>query len=323
MAKGRDGHYLLSGRHTSTIYKINGTDGAVIWRLGGRRSDFALGDGVRFGFQHHARYLVEDPAGARDVVTLFDNSVYGSESAGGRDKEVRVNPWSRGKYLALDHAANTATLVRALEPPAVLGVAPAAGDPPILTKSQGSLQTLPGGGALVNWGSEGQITEYDAAGGVVFHAFLGRDFLRTRLQNYRAFRFNWTGLSPETPAVLAEQSAVDGTVRLFVSWNGDTVTKTWRFTWAEESPAAGAGGAAATVWRDKAVARRGFETSTRIVQPSGVRISSVQAEALDAAGRVLGVSAQVGVQRALTREMVPDGAAPAGQKTLGGVGDEL
>lgn len=337
LAKGKDGHYLVSARHASTVFKINSTDGSVIWRLGGNHSDFALGEGVRFGFQHHARYFIEDtttddqPHNRRDVISLFDNSVYGSESAAGTGNEIRINPYSRGKYIALDHAAQTATLVRALEPPAVFpGLAK--GDVPILARSQGSLQSLPGGGDFVNWGSEGQITEYDSQGKPVFHAFLGRGFLRERLQNYRAFRFNWTGISPETPAIYAEESLADtdsessGTVRLFVSWNGDTVTQSWRFTWTEEvleGESNGKPAAQATkVLREKVVLRRGFETSTRVYRPSDVRISSIRAEALDAAGRVLGVSSLVGVQQALSRSIVSESErqvkeAAVRQKTMG------
>lgn len=304
MTKGHDGHYLVSARHASTIFKINGTDGSIIWRLGGNHSDFVLGDSVRFGFQHHARYFVQDFRGQRDVLTLFDNAVYGSESAG-TGHEVRVSDHSRGKYIQLDHTTRppTALLMRALEPPAVAAPEQAIGDLPILTKSQGSLQSLPGGGHLINWGSAGQITEYSADGHPVFHAFLGRGWLRERLQNYRVFRFNWTGISPETPALLAEESAGDGTVRFFVSWNGDTVTKAWRFAWVEETDIFGADGKTtiAKTRKEKVVARRGFETSTRVQRSRAVRMAAVQADALDAEGRVLGVSSHVEVQPALTK----------------------
>ncbi len=37
-----------------------------------------------------------------ELISLFDNSVYGSESAG-EDKQVILYPYSRGKYIALDH----------------------------------------------------------------------------------------------------------------------------------------------------------------------------------------------------------------------------
>ncbi|HMC75638.1 MAG TPA: arylsulfotransferase family protein, partial [Vicinamibacterales bacterium] len=38
----RDGNFLVSARNTHTIYKINRKTGAVMWRLGGKRSDFEL-----------------------------------------------------------------------------------------------------------------------------------------------------------------------------------------------------------------------------------------------------------------------------------------
>ena len=72
ITKGDDRHYLLSARHVSTIYKINGTDVTVIWRLGGERSNFVLGPNTTFGFQHHARY-VEVGTGSLEEISLFDN----------------------------------------------------------------------------------------------------------------------------------------------------------------------------------------------------------------------------------------------------------
>ena len=161
IAKGVDGHYLISARHASTILKINGSDGSIIWRLGGNKSDFTLGPDVEFGFQHHVRYL---PGGdtSVDLISLFDNSVYGSESAG--ENDVQIFPYSRGKYIKLDHDEHTATVDQLFNPP----------NNDILVKSQGSLQTLPGGNVLINWGSEGQITEYSPSGDVIYHAHLDR-----------------------------------------------------------------------------------------------------------------------------------------------------
>ena len=50
-----DGNFILSARHTHGVYKIARGDGRVIWRLGGKRSDFAHGPGTRFVLQHDAR----------------------------------------------------------------------------------------------------------------------------------------------------------------------------------------------------------------------------------------------------------------------------
>ena len=51
-----DGNFLVSSRNTSTIYKIDRATGKIIWRLGGKKSDFKLGPGVRFDWQHCARW---------------------------------------------------------------------------------------------------------------------------------------------------------------------------------------------------------------------------------------------------------------------------
>jgi len=279
IAKGADGHYLLSARHASTIFKINGSDGSIIWRLGGKHSDFELGPNVTFGFQHHARYLQSTPV--YDIITLFDNSVYGSESAGGGDKEVHLYPYSRGKYIRLDHTRHTATLERpALLPPQI--------HPPILAKSQGSLQTLPNDHALVNWGSEGQITEYDANGEPVFHAFLDSGILQDKLQNYRAFRYNWTGTSPETPAVVAERKAGSKVTTVFVSWNGDTLTRKWRACLGTPRPSASS--------MCVVVERTGFETVLQIPSSSydaaapATNDVHVYVQAIDVLGEVLTTS---------------------------------
>ena len=92
VTKGDDGHYLLSARHSSTIYKINGTDGTVIWRLGGNHSDFVLGTDVPFGFQHHARYMaqkLEEVVTRRSIYTLFHGA-----NISGLTTNQRRQPWS-------------------------------------------------------------------------------------------------------------------------------------------------------------------------------------------------------------------------------------
>ena len=50
--------------------------------------------------------------------------------------------------------------------------------------------------------------------------FLDSGFLQDKLQNYRAFRFNWTGYSPEAPAIFAEEVEEEN-IDVYVSWNGD------------------------------------------------------------------------------------------------------
>ena len=52
-----DGNLLVSARNTWTVYKIDRTTGKVIWRLGGKKSDFAMGPGtqVRLAARRPAR----------------------------------------------------------------------------------------------------------------------------------------------------------------------------------------------------------------------------------------------------------------------------
>lgn len=50
--KDREGNYMLSGRFTDTIYKIDPA-GNIVWRLGGKNSTFRL-DGFNFSKQHDA-----------------------------------------------------------------------------------------------------------------------------------------------------------------------------------------------------------------------------------------------------------------------------
>ena len=55
--RGRRRRPAVSARNTWGVYKIDKRTGSVLWRLGGLRSDFALGPGVRFAWQHDARWL--------------------------------------------------------------------------------------------------------------------------------------------------------------------------------------------------------------------------------------------------------------------------
>ena len=58
-----DGNLLISGRHTWTVYKVDRHTGQILWRLGGKRSDFKLGAGrpVRLAAQPAPRRREHDP----------------------------------------------------------------------------------------------------------------------------------------------------------------------------------------------------------------------------------------------------------------------
>jgi hypothetical protein len=186
-----DGHggLLISGRHTWTVYDLDRSSGAVRWRLGGKHSDFTLGNGVQFSWQHNPL-----PAG-RDTIRIFDNASNG----------VPVLPASRIIWVRLDERRRTATLVRSQIHPDGLSA-----------PSQGNSQELDGGRTFVGWGQLGRISEFDAQGGLLFDAQLPPGF-----DTYRAYRARWVG----TPTTRPTASVTDGTVHAI--WNGATQVRRW------------------------------------------------------------------------------------------------
>ncbi|MBO0805098.1 MAG: arylsulfotransferase family protein [Nocardiopsaceae bacterium] len=189
-----DGDLLVSSRHTWAIYKIGRHDGKIRWQLGGKNSDFTLGPGVEFYWQHHVR------AHGPDLLTVFDNGAGPAEE-----------PQSRGLLLRLDTQRMHATLVRAFTSPARL-----------LAGSQGSMQLLPGGGAFVGWGSQPYFSAFGADGSMLLNGYLPAGDM-----SYRAFVADWTGHPRERPAIAVRGNPPGGTA-VYASWNGATEATTWR-----------------------------------------------------------------------------------------------
>jgi Arylsulfotransferase (ASST) len=186
-----DGNLLVSARNTHTIYKISRRTGKILWRLGGKRSDFTLGRNVRFAWQHDAR---RRPDGA---LTLFDNS------AG-----PQVRKQSRGLVLRLDMKRMHATVVRSF-----------VHRPPIVAVDQANMQRLPGGNYFIGWGHQPRFTEFGPRGTILFDGRFGRG----RVDSYRAYRLPWTG----RPRRQALAVAVRGR-NVYVSWNGATEVLSWQ-----------------------------------------------------------------------------------------------
>jgi hypothetical protein len=195
----RDGGLLISSRSTHTVYKLDRA-GAIVWRLGGSRSDFSMGAGSSFAWQHDAR---RQPDG---TLTIFDN---GATPA--------VERLSRGLILDVDERAMTAKLVRQYT------------RPPILAGSQGSMQLLANGNVFVGWGEAPRVSEFDRSGRLLFDALLG-----SKYQSYRAFRLPWSGRPADAPALALTRSRGGSTA--YASWNGATDVAAWRLLageWAE------------------------------------------------------------------------------------------
>jgi Arylsulfotransferase (ASST) len=262
-----EGNFLISARNTWGVYKLSGHTGAILWRLGGKKSSFALGPGVQFAYQHDARQL---PNGQ---ITLFDD-----------EGAPTIKPPTRGEIVNLDLKSRRATLAQSLvRTPG-----------PLTTASQGNVQTLPGGDRMLGWGGLPNFTEFDSSGQIVFDGQLARGEF-----SYRVYRFPWTGRPAQAPAVAAKtQSQAEPVCKpakpgeascqalrlirqtiVYMSWNGATDVASWRVL-AGSSPSHLAAVATTT--------RSGFETNVSI--PAA---SYVSAQALSSTGKVLASSRTV------------------------------
>jgi Arylsulfotransferase (ASST) len=190
-----DGNLLISGRHTWTIYEVDRHTGQIIWRLGGKQSDFRLGTGVRFAWQH-------DPVSTGpDTLRIFDNESNGRP----------VRPSSRIITVRLDRRTMTATLVRSVEFPGGLSV-----------PSQGDSERLSNGDLFVGWGRLRRLSEFAPDGRLLFDARLPPGY-----DTYRAYCFPWTGHPTTRPAVAARRERPRRTT-VDAAWNGASDVARWR-----------------------------------------------------------------------------------------------
>ena len=186
---------LISSRHTWTVYKVSRRTGAVLSRMGGKKSDFKFETGATFAWQHD---VTQQPDGR---VTVFDN---------GTGLYV-TQPESRGLVLAVDDATGTVSLVHAYSHP---GNALRAG-------ALGSVQVLPEGHIFVGWGVHAWFTEFEPDGTAV----LDGNLAASATQSYRAFRSPWTGRPADPPGVAVKLTSEGMTV--FAAWNGATEVSRW------------------------------------------------------------------------------------------------
>jgi hypothetical protein len=132
-----DGNLLLSFRSLSEITKVDTRTGAVLWRMGGLRNQFAFPDsGPPFLRQHGLRV-------ASGEIVLLDN--FGQTEG------------SRAERYALDEAGRSAQLMGTYLP-----------TPPTRASLGGTTQDLQGRHTLVAFGDGGVVQEYDGTGATVW-----------------------------------------------------------------------------------------------------------------------------------------------------------
>src|SRR5215217_1769024 len=162
-----DDNLIISSRNTCTVYKVGRNSGEVLWRLGGKKSDFEMGPGTQSAWQHDARRHEDG------TVTIFDNG------------DLKIDDQSYGTVLELDDDEMSATLLRKYPHPEGK-----------ICDTQGSVQVLPNGNVFIGWGSNPLLSEYSRDGDLLFNASFPPE-----VESYRAFRFPWSGQPDEDPAL--------------------------------------------------------------------------------------------------------------------------
>ena len=185
-----DGNLLVSARNTWALYEIDKRTGDVIWRLGGRRSDFAMGQGTRFAWQHDAREQADG------TITLFDNEAM-----------PKIGDVTRLLTLDVDETTRQVKVQRALTHPRR-----------ILSGAEGNTQLLGDGGMFSGWGLGRTVTEQAGDGTLRFEAKLPNN-----ADTYRGYTYAWSPEPTEPPVAVAER--VGSTVTAYASWNGADVER--------------------------------------------------------------------------------------------------
>jgi hypothetical protein len=189
-----DGDLLVSLRNTSEVVKINRETGEIVWRLGGKHSDFEFIDDGGFSYQHDARWLPDDH------LLLFDNG------------NKHENKFSRAVEYAIDEVDKTVTKVWEYRH-----------QPDIFGQFMGNAQRLPNGNTLIGWGGPQTVaSEVTPDGKRILDLEIGAPggFV------YQWLKYPWQG-KPSQPPVLAINTA-SSTPSLNYSWNGATDVAAYR-----------------------------------------------------------------------------------------------
>lgn len=253
--KNRDGNYILSYRFTNTVYMVSGADGRIMWRLGGKMSDFE--QDFTFSKQHDAKFIESE--GTRHVISILNNA-----------SDEYSNDESVSSVLIVELETGTtpmtAKLLRRYNRPDGK-----------LTRLRGNAQVLPNKNVLAGWSSQGYISEHAEDGEVLYVA----NFASTRFSTYRSYKFEFTGRPTAPPDVVSRVWGTDPThltTTFYVSWNGATDIAYWNF-YAQASVLGHAIFVGSTP-------KRNFET---LYMAKGY-LDWITAEAVDGEGNVLGVS---------------------------------
>lgn len=138
LALDAEGHLVVSFRSLSEVTRIDTGTGAVLWRMGGLRNEFAFDVAAPpFRGQHGVRLA------SGGQLLLLDNL---GHPAGSRGERYVVEPATRTARLAGSYAPSV----------------------PAVASLGGTTQYLPNGHTLIAFGNGGRLEEYDRAGRMVW-----------------------------------------------------------------------------------------------------------------------------------------------------------
>jgi hypothetical protein len=225
-----DNHLLVSGRHTWALYKLDRNSGEVIWRLGGKSSNWRLSPEARFSWQHDSSQPFEK------TITVFDD---------GAAPPIFTERNSRGLVLGLNPRSREVVAASVYLHPGAH----------VLAGAMGSVQLLPDEQVIVGWGFGPYATQYHHNGPALADYRLPEGQI-----SYRAMRLPWQGHPTWAPQIASTTDARTGQSVLYASWNGSTETAFWQVN---------AGTSASSLAPAAIAPNRGFETAIQLGSASG------------------------------------------------------
>lgn len=186
-----DGSWLICARNTWAVYAVDPSSGKILWRMGGKYSDFKVPANAQFSWQHHVRAI------GSSTMTVFDNG-------------MNTGSYSKALVLNFDTSKRTVTLARELLYPSKFSA-----------ETLGSVQLFPDGRVFVGWGSQPYFSEYGADNSMTMDGQLP-----IGMRSYRAYLVEWVGKPTDRPAVAARVNPAGG-FAVYASWNGATEIASW------------------------------------------------------------------------------------------------
>lgn len=163
-----DQNFVISARHTNQIYKIDRTNGNIIWRFGGNNDDFNLTGNQIISHPHHATIL------DNGHLLLFDNGVTKNPQES-RIVEYELNETNLTANLVYEYKENGR-----------------------YSDIMGSAQKLNNGNYFIGWGgnitsqinaNKSDITEIDTNGNIVLDISFSNN-PDSFTYSYRALKYN-------------------------------------------------------------------------------------------------------------------------------------